>query len=102
MSEYPTYKQSRFGAHRKFVFGLDSLGYCARDYSGEYEYSTPYETIQVLEPISKTLNSINFVRKLFLTTHGALGRLQVGAAMIMDSLLSRFTQPQSKGHRPAL
>src|SRR5260221_14362842 len=65
MSEYPTFKQWRFGAYRKFEFKPDKLIYCARDHSGECEYSTPYESIQILEPGNVTTKSQQFVRKLF-------------------------------------
>lgn len=59
-----TITQRKFGTQLKFQFGTDRLTYTLQDYSGERQFSVPYEVIKVLEPSTLVVNNLRLMRML--------------------------------------
>ncbi|HXQ41069.1 MAG TPA: hypothetical protein VN821_07370, partial [Candidatus Udaeobacter sp.] len=64
MGEEKTMSQSKFGTRLIFQFATDQMSYTIRDYSGERQFSVPYESINVLTPASLVINKVQFYRTL--------------------------------------
>ncbi len=64
MAEAKTVTQRKFGTRLTFQFAADQMLYLIRDYSGERQFSVPYESINVLTPASLVVNKVQFYRTL--------------------------------------
>ena len=64
MGEEKTITQSKFGVRLKFQFGVDEMTCSFRDYSGEAQFSTPYEAIDFLAPSTIITNNNRFVYRM--------------------------------------
>ena len=66
MGEEKTLTQRRFGTRLTYRFAANQLTYKVQDYSGEREFSVPYESINVLNPASLVVNKVQFYRMLLI------------------------------------
>jgi uncharacterized membrane protein len=66
MAEEKTISQRKFGTRLIFQFARDQMPYTIRDYSGERQFSVPYESINVLTPASLVINKVQFYRTLLI------------------------------------
>src|SRR5579872_874381 len=64
MGEEKTMSQSKFGTRLIFQFAADQMAYTIRDYSGERQFSVPYESLNVLTTASLVINKVQFYRTL--------------------------------------
>jgi hypothetical protein len=66
MGEEKALTQRRYGTRLTYRFAANQLTYTIRDYSGEREFSVPYESINVLAPASLVVNRVQFYRTLLI------------------------------------